>query len=31
MDSETLNKYAKMYGVKPPKGKPPYTDKRISS
>jgi len=29
MDSETLNKYAKMYGVKPPKGKPSYTDKEL--
>lgn len=29
MDSETLNKYAKMYGVKSPKGKPPYTDKEL--
>ena len=29
MDSETLNKYAKMYGVKSPKGKPSYTDKEL--
>ena len=29
MDSETLNKYAKMYGIKSPKGKPPYTDKEL--
>ena len=29
MDSETLNKYAKMYGVKSPKGKLSYTDKEL--
>jgi len=29
LDSDSLNKYAKMYGVKSPKGKPPYTDKEL--
>ena len=29
LDSDSLNKYAKMYGIKSPKGKPPYTDKEL--
>ena len=29
LDSDSLNKFAKMYGVKSPKGKPPYTDKEL--
>jgi len=29
LDSGSLNKYAKMYGIKSPKGKPPYTDKEL--
>lgn len=30
MDSDTLNKYAKMYKVKPCKGCDPYTDKELA-
>ena len=29
LDSDSLNKYAKMYGIKSPKGEPPYTDKEL--
>ena len=29
LDNDSLNKYAKMYGIKSPKGKPPYTDKEL--